>query len=79
MSVFYFDITDGRGHHRDEFGEQFESLNDAIAQARALLPDLFRDERSNDDWHGTTCDLRDHAGTVVYRCELTFRGRQLPA
>ena len=79
MLLFYFDITDWRGLHRDEVGEHFESLQDAIVQARALLPALARDETLDNDWHGTTCNLRNHAGSLVYQSELTYRGRLLLA
>ena len=78
MLIFYFDITDRKGLHRDEFGDRFETLQEAIVQVRALLPALAKDEPPDDDWHGTSCDLRDDVGTLVYHSELNYRGAQVP-
>ena len=77
MPLYYFDIRNADGLHRDEVGDHFDSLDEAIAMAQSLLPDLAREELSDGDWHDISCDVRDNASSVVYQGELTYRGRRM--
>lgn len=76
MPRYFFDVRDGGGFHPDEFGDEFDSFEDARQQCQALLPDIARDELPDGERLDLSCDVRDDAGRVVYRAELTYRGTQ---
>lgn len=77
MPLFFFDISDAEGFHRDEIGEDLEGFEDARTLARMLLPQMLRDEPPAGEHVRVACEVRDGARTV-YRAELTFRGRAAP-
>lgn len=77
MPLYYFDVRDTRGFHRDEYGDELPSLDEAVAQAQCILPDIVRDELPDGDWHDVSCDVRNDHGYIVYRGELTYRGTRL--
>ena len=77
MPLYYFDISDSRGLHRDHVGDEFSGFEETRAQAQSLLPDIAREEITDGDLHTVTCDLRDEASRVVYQGELTFQGARL--
>ena len=77
MPLFYFDVRDRKGFYKDECGDMCDDLDDAVAQAQSILPDLARDEPTNDDWHDVSCDVRDETMRMVYQAELTYRGRRI--
>ncbi len=79
MPRYYFDVRDNGGLHRDDIGDEFDSFEDARTQAQSLLPDIAREELPDGDLHIITCDVRDEAGRVVYRGEITYRGTRDPA
>ena len=74
MARFYFDLSDHEGFHRDEFGDEFASFEEARDQAQSLLPDIAREELPDGDLHIITCDVRDETDRVVYRGQLTYQG-----
>ena len=74
MPRYFFDVRNNSGFTRDEAGEEFVNFEEARAQAQALLPDIVREELPDGELHQISCDVRDDAGTLVYRGELTFRG-----
>ncbi|WP_428977999.1 DUF6894 family protein [Lichenibacterium ramalinae] len=78
MPLYYFDVRNADGLHRDEVGDHFDSLDEAIDIAQSLLPDLASRKLSDGDWHDLSCDVRDDAGRVVYQVELTYRGTRMP-
>ena len=79
MPLYYFDVRDGKGFHRDEFGDEFASYDEAREHAQALLPDIARSELPDGELHVILCDVRDGAGRIVYRGKLTYEGmRSLP-
>lgn len=77
MPRYYFDVFDAQGVRRDEVGKLCQDLDDAVARAQVLLPDIVRAEMPDGDWHDICCDVRDGGGHVVYQGELTYRGRRL--
>lgn len=78
MPQYFFDIHDSGGFHRDEIGAECDDVDGARAQAQALLPDIAREELPDGDAHVVTCEVRDEAGRVVYRGEITYRGTRFP-
>lgn len=78
MPLYYFDITDGKGFHWDEFGDDFDSYDEAREHAQALLPDIARSELPDGELHTVTCDVRDESGRVIYRGKLTYEGTRDP-
>ncbi len=79
MARYFFDITDGKGLHSDEFGDEFANFAEARDQAQVLLPDIARQELPGSELHVITCDIRDDTGRIVYRGKLTFEGTRDPA
>ncbi len=76
MPLYYFDVTDDDGLHRDDLGVELDSFDDARAQAQALLPALAREQFPKGDYHIIRCDVRDASGSVVYWGSLTYRGER---
>ena len=74
MARYYFDLQDGRGFHRDEIGDEFDSFEEAREQAQVLLPDIVREELPDGELHVITCDVRDQSGRIIYRGKLTYEG-----
>lgn len=77
MARFFFDVQDGKGFHRDEAGDECASAQEARQQVQGILSDIARHELPDGDLHVIMCDVRDAKGHVVYRGELTYRGRWL--
>ena len=77
MPRYFFDVRDSGGFTRDEAGEDFVDFAEARAQAQTLLPDIAREELPDGELHQISCDVRDDAGTLVYRGELTYQGTRL--
>lgn len=74
MPLFYFDVRDGTGFHRDDFGSECDGFEDARQQAQSLLPDIVRHELPDGELHTVACDVRDETNRVVYRGKITFEG-----
>ncbi len=74
MPRYYFDVTDNRGPHRDEFGTDLSDFDEAREQCQGLLPDIAREELPDGELHTITCDVRDDMGRVVYRGKITYEG-----
>ena len=74
MPRYFFDVRDSGRFTPDEAGEDFVDFEEARAQAQVLLPDIAREKLPDGDLHQISCDVRDEAGMLVYRGELTFRG-----
>ena len=74
MPRFFFDVHNAIGSHRDDFGDEFATFEEARDQAQSLLPDIAREELPDGELHVITCDVRDDTGRVVYRGKLTFEG-----
>ena len=43
-----------------------------------MLPDIAREELPDGELHTITCEVRDEAGDIIYRGELTYRGTRFP-
>ena len=78
MPRYYFDVRDSKGFHHDPVGDEFDLFEEAREQCQSLLPDIAREELPDGDLHTITCDVRDDAGRVVYRGEITYRGTRNP-
>ena len=79
VPLYFFDVHDGNGFHRDEFGDDFDSFEEAREHAQALLPDIARTELPDGELHVIMCEVRDKTGRIVYRGKLTYEGtRPLP-
>ena len=73
MPRYYFDVRDSGGDHRDEVGDEFDSLDDARVQAQNLLPDIAWEAFPHKGPHTIVCDVRDETDRIVYRGEITYR------
>jgi hypothetical protein len=76
MPRFYFDTYEDDAVFADAFGDEFESFEEARAQAISILPDMARDEIPEGDHREFGCDVRDASGVIVYRARLIFRGER---
>lgn len=79
MPMFYFDIRCRAEDYRDEVGDAFARLDEAVVHVQGLLSAIARDHPLSEEAPVITCALRDEAGRIVYRGELTYRGFRLPA
>ena len=78
MPRFFFDVCDAKGLHRDEFGDEYASFEEARDQAQSLLPDIAREELPDGELHQITCEVRDDTGHIVYQGKLTFEETRDP-
>ncbi|MGI3901379.1 MAG: DUF6894 family protein [Janthinobacterium lividum] len=78
MPRYYFDVTDSAGFHRDEFGDDFDTFEEARAQAQVLLHTITRDQLFDSDMQQVTCLLRDDIEGANYREVMLFRGVLIP-
>ena len=78
MPRYYFDVTNVRGLHRDDVGDDLDGFDEAREQCQGLLPDIAREELPDGDLHTITCEVRDETGRVVYRGRLTYEGTRDP-
>lgn len=76
MARFYFDLYENNALLADEFGDEFDSFEEARAQAISILPDMARNEIPEGEHQEFGCDVRDASRVVVYRARLTFRGER---
>lgn len=74
MPRFYFDVTDSKGFHRDEFGTVCADMEEARQQAQGLCAAITDEELPDGDRHLVKCEVRDEAGRARYRGELTYQG-----
>lgn len=62
---YYFDVTDGADLIRDDVGEEANSPEQALEEARAVIAEMReRDELPDGEWEMV---VRDAAGTLVGR------------
>ena len=61
MPRYYFDVSDRKGSHRDDVGEDFVNFEEAIAQAQAILPDIAREEMPDGDQHDICLQRKDRS------------------
>lgn len=76
MPQFYFDKINLKGFHRNDFGDIFDGINEAVAQTQTILTDIAREEMPDKDHHKIACEVRDDADHIVYQAELTYLGRR---
>lgn len=74
MPMYYFDVQDAKGFHRDEIGNEMKDFEEAREQAQGLLPDIAREELPDGELHVVTCAVRDATDRVVYKGKLTYEG-----
>lgn len=72
MPRYYFDIYDGESQFVDETGVEFETMDDAISEARRALADLVRDALRDMNSDGVSVNIRDGSeGPVMLKVTMT--------
>ncbi|WP_237477093.1 DUF6894 family protein [Lichenibacterium dinghuense] len=77
MPRFYFDLHDGPNCSTDEFGDEFDSFEDARQHAQAILGNLLEEELPDGEERSFMCELRDGNRDVLYRCRLKLQGERV--
>ena len=65
MPLFYFDVRDAQGVHRDEIGVEFPDLPSAIMEGRRALADMGRDALAQGNAEDIEILIRDHGDGPV--------------
>lgn len=73
MPLYFFDLRDGKNHTIDDFGTEFDRLEEARNYAISLLPDIAREELPDGPRRNFACNVRDKDGNIVYEAVLKFR------
>ncbi len=73
--MYFFGISDKRAFQRDDYGAECRDLCEAREQAQRLLVDLSADKRADGVPFAIRCDVRDVSDQVVYKGEISYRGR----
>ncbi len=60
MPLYFFDVHDRQGEHRDETGLDLPSLDSAIREARRALADMNRDALKSGGDQVLEILIRDH-------------------
>lgn len=69
--TFYFDLVSDASVIRDEVGVGADSLDQALAEARAVIAEMSANDELPDDEVGWELAVRDSAG--VERCRIRIR------
>ena len=72
MPHFFFDTYDGIRHVKDDVGQDLDTIEAAKAEALKALPDMAREEISQDSHRTTVVSVRDESGNVVLRAALSL-------
>lgn len=78
MPRYYFDITEGGTHTRDDFGSDCLDDGDARDQAVAVISAMVDERLPDRDDHEVVAAVRNEAGAVVYEASLALNGRWWP-
>ena len=65
MPLFYFDVRDAQGVHRDDTGVELPDMPAAILEGRRALADMGRDAIAQGDPHNLEILIRDHGDGPV--------------
>ena len=65
MPVYFFDIRDAHGVHRDDVGLELPDMERAIIEGRRALADMTRDSLPAANGEGLEILIRDHGETPV--------------
>lgn len=76
MPLYFFDLCDGDNHTIDDFGIEFDRLEEARNYAVSLLPDIAREELPDGPRRNFICNVRNNAGNIVYEAVLKFREKR---
>ena len=71
--IFYFDLYDGKWSHKDEFGDDLQTMQEAMDMATALVTDLVCEIKTASTDRVFVCEVRDSDGIVVHRSEVMFK------
>ena len=72
MPLYFFDVRDKQGLHRDDTGLEFDTLDDAIAEGRRALGDMSREALDTGGDGDLEITIRDHTeGPVKLALSLT--------
>ena len=71
--IFYFDLYDGAWSYKDDFGDDLQTIQEAMDMAASLVTDLVCEMKSASADRTLLCEVRDGHGAVVHRSEVTFR------
>ena len=74
MPLYYFDVSDDGQSFPDEWGIDLDTIDEARAQAQALLPHLAREGLPKDDRRELSVNVRSSEGPCRYRVTLTIQG-----
>ena len=77
MPLYYFDSRDGHSFICDEDGLEYQTVEEAVAQATAALADLARDVLPGSLRRDLAIEVRDGNGPV-FRTSLVFEATRLP-
>jgi len=72
VPIYFFDIRDDQGLHRDDTGLEFPDLQTAVQEARRTLAEMNRDALAHGGDQGLEILVRDHGeGPVRLSLSLT--------
>lgn len=77
MPLYFFDVRDGQGTHRDEVGLELPDLDAAIAEARRALADMSREAPVNGHGYDLEILIRDD-GEGPVKLVLSLKTERLP-
>lgn len=66
MPRFFFDISVGARHARDDFGIELASAEVAREQAEAVMPQIVDEAPSCDHPEAVTLTVRDEEGNLIF-------------
>jgi len=74
MSKPYFDFEYSRSRHRDDEGMDLPDVEAARMEVLKTLADITKDALPKCDQQAFSGSIRDVAGNVIYRAEVTVSG-----
>lgn len=75
MPRYFFDISLGAQHARDDLGIELTSAEVAREQANAVMPQIVSEAPSSDVAEGVILTVRDEDGNLVFEGRSAVRAR----
>jgi hypothetical protein len=72
MARYYFDITDGERHDRDDDGLEFTASSLARRAAVDAITEMACDSMPDESNRRLCIEVRDDHKNYLFRCSLTF-------
>jgi hypothetical protein len=77
VPTYFFDVSDGEHHFRDDEGSALPSRDAARKQALRVFPDMVRNKFPDGNRRDLIVNVRNETGKAIFTATLTLTARWL--